>query len=140
MALSLAAPKEQSQNHFAERTWQTIDSMAHSILVHSRQPDTFWHQAIMYSVEIFNILPVKHLVDEGGTPTTPSQLFLGTKPMLSHFCVLGCPAVAKKWVTHIDNKSVNKQTESGISGIFLGFPYQQKGYLLYAPVTCQIVP
>ena len=59
--------------------------------------------------------------------------------MISHFRVFGCQAVAKKWVARINNKSLNKKTERGMRGIFIGFPYQQKGYLLYVPASRQIV-
>jgi transposase InsO family protein len=51
--LSLAAPKKQYQNHLAERTWQTISSMARTLLVHARLPDTFWFHAIVYVTYIF---------------------------------------------------------------------------------------
>jgi len=44
--LSLAAPKKQYQNHLAERTWQTLSNMAHSLLIHSRLPDTFWYHTL----------------------------------------------------------------------------------------------
>jgi len=59
--LVLAVPKKQYQNHLAERTWQTISSIARSLLVHARLPDTFWFQALCYASHIFNVLPVRGL-------------------------------------------------------------------------------
>ena len=52
--LSLAAPKRLSQNHLAERTWQTVTSMARLMLVHARLPDTFHYFAIRYATNVFN--------------------------------------------------------------------------------------
>ncbi len=64
--LSLAAPKKQAQNHFAECTWQTVNNMARSMIVHARLPDSFLYHAICYASAVFNILPVKGLVNEDG--------------------------------------------------------------------------
>jgi transposase InsO family protein len=44
--LSLAAPKNQYQNHLAERTWQTTSTMARALLVHARLPNVFWYHAL----------------------------------------------------------------------------------------------
>jgi hypothetical protein len=38
---SFAAPKKQAQNHFAELTWQTVNSIACSMVVHAHLPDSF---------------------------------------------------------------------------------------------------
>ena len=61
--LSLAAPKKQSQNHYAERTWQTVHSMAGTMQVHARLPDTYRYlfHAIRYASEVFAVLPVAGL-------------------------------------------------------------------------------
>jgi transposase InsO family protein len=134
--LVLAAPKKQYQNHLAECTWQTISAMGHSLIVHARLPDTFMYHALTYACRIFNILPVKGLLDNDGNVCTPYELFMGEKPRINHFCVFGCPIVAKKWNTK--QSSTGKQTERGIRGIFLGLDTNQKGYVFYAPGTRQI--
>jgi transposase InsO family protein len=134
--LILAAPKKQYQNHLAERTWQTISTMSRSLLVHARLPDTFMFNALVYTCHIFNILPVKGLLDESGNVSTPYTLFHGEKPRINHFRVFGCPVVARKWST--PHTTSSKQTERGIRGIFLGFDYNQKGYVFYSPGSRQI--
>jgi len=58
IALTLAAPKKQYQNHLAEWTWQTISSMTRSLLVHARLPDNFWFHGLQYAAHIFNVLPI----------------------------------------------------------------------------------
>ena len=81
LGLSLAAPKKLSQNHFADRTWQTVHNMAWSILIHAHQPNMYLFHAIIYTVSIFNILPVKDLFDPQGSIATPTLLFTGSKPV-----------------------------------------------------------
>jgi hypothetical protein len=134
--LVLAAPKKQYQNHLAERSWQTISTMARSLLVHARLPDSFMYHALVHSCRIFNVLPVKGLKNTAGNPATPHELFLGEQPKISHFRVFGCPVVARKWST--PQISSGKQTERGVRGIFLGMDTNQKGYIFYSPGTRQI--
>ena len=43
--LSLVAPKRLDNNHLAERSWQTIHKIAHSMLVHARLPDKYHYQS-----------------------------------------------------------------------------------------------
>jgi len=133
--LSLAAPQKQYQNHLAERTWQTIGTMARSLLKHAQLPDSFMYHALVYSCHIFNVLPVKGLYS-GNQVATPYELFQGTKPNISHFRVFGCPVTARKWT--INANSHGKQTECGIRGIFVGFDANQKGYMFFLPASCQL--
>jgi len=117
--LSLAAPKKQNQNHLAERSWQTLCSMAHSLLVHARLPDTFWFYAIRYASNIFNVLPIRSHTPTGDVPATPYQLYYGRLPSLASFWVFGSPVVVKRWV--IEQSLTGKQTERGTRGIFIWF-------------------
>jgi transposase InsO family protein len=133
--LSLAAPKKQYQNHLAERSWQTISTMARSLLVHARLPDSFMFHALIYSCHIFNVLPVKGLYLNRHVGT-PYELFQGDKPAISQFRVFGCPVTARKWT--MKQSSSGKQTQRGIRGIFIGFAENQKGYLFFSPASCQI--
>jgi transposase InsO family protein len=135
--LTLAAPKKQYQNHLVECTWQTISSMGRSLLVHARLPDIFMYHALTYACHIFNVLPVRGLLNGEETPATPHQLYLNKRPMTSHYRVFGCPVIVRRWVTH--NKSNGKQTERSTRGIFIGFHTNQKGYVIYSPGSRQII-
>ncbi len=137
--LSLAAPKQQWQNHYAERMWQTINSTARAMLVHARAPDCYKFHAVVYATAVFNILPVGGLYDKDGQATSPHELMTGRKAMIADFRVFGCPAVAKKWKCRINGKDLEKQTQRGIRCVFLGFPANQRGYLLYVPASREIV-
>jgi hypothetical protein len=67
-------------------------------------------------------------------------LFVGSKPMVSHFRVFGCPCIAKKWTISVDGKPEDnsKGMQRGIRGIHLGFSRTQKG-LLRSETVPQIV-
>ncbi len=101
----------------------------------------YLYHALLHAYNVFNILPLKDLVTADGTVTTPFELFVGSKPMVSHFRVFGCPCIAKKWTISVDGKPVDnsKGTQRGIRGIHLGFSPTQKGLLLYVLSTRQIV-
>jgi hypothetical protein len=129
--LVLVATKKQCQNYLAERTWQTVCSVAWSLLVYARLPDTFWLQALCYATHILNVLPVRGHNNEEETPSTPYELFFGQKPSILSFRVFGCPGVIQRWSA--DERSNGKQTERGMRGIFIGFHDNQKGFLFYMP-------
>ncbi len=99
------------------------------------------YHALLHACNVFNILPHKDLVIANSTITTPFELFVGSKPMVSHFRVFGCPCIVKKWTIAVDGKPEDnsKGTQRGIRGIHLGFSPTQKELLLYAPSTRQIV-
>jgi hypothetical protein len=137
--LSLAAPKCFSQSHLVERAWQTVTSMTRLMLVHARLPDTYYYHALRYATAIFNVLSVKGIFNKDGVTSTPHELCRGHKPsMIQEFKVFGCPCVAKKYLATIDGSQQSKQTERGIRGVFIGFPENQKGYLIYVPSTHSI--
>jgi len=118
--LSLAAPKQQDNNHLAERYWQTIHRMAN-------------FHAIRYAAYVFNVLPVMNLYNSDGEISSPFELFCGKKVTISHLRVFGCPVVAKRVVISIDGLTTKHCTEKGIQGIFIGLPSDQKGSLIYFP-------
>ena len=114
--------------------------IADKLLVHVRLPPTVFHHALLYAVIIFNIIPVKKLVNKNGFPVTPYELFLGEKPRISHLRVFGCPIVARKWIiTNNEGKTVrNKTSQRSVKGIFIGLPSNQQGYLFYMPQSNRI--
>ncbi len=57
------------------------------MLVHARLPKMYLYHALLHACNVFNILPLKDLVTVDGTVSTPFELFVGSKPMVSHFRV-----------------------------------------------------
>ena len=90
IAINLSAPKHQEQKSFAEHSWQTVKQIADKLLVHSRLPSIFFHRVLLYARAIFNVMPVKKLVNKNGFPVTPYELFLEEKTRIGHFRVFGC--------------------------------------------------
>ncbi len=95
----------------------------------------------MLLCNLFNFLPLKDLVTAVGTVSTTFALFVGSKPMVSPFEVLGCPCIAKMWSISVNGKPEDNSrgTQRGIRGIQFGFPPMQKGLILYASSTKEIV-
>ena len=137
--LTIAGPKHQEQNAFAETTYRTVSRMARAMLVHAHLPIEFYHFAIDYSLLILCVLPAKDLVDEKGEPITTYQLLHHLKPRVSRFKVFGCPVVFKRYQPYLDGKMVTdfKQLQQGSRGIFVGFPRGQAGWLIYVPEKVQ---
>lgn len=86
---------------------------------------------------IFNVLTVRGLLNEEATPSTPYHFFFGKRPLISQFRVFGCLSIAHHWVLH--NQTNGKQTERGTWGIFVGYHMNQKGYMIFSPISHQIV-
>jgi hypothetical protein len=82
---------------------------------------------------VFNVLLVQHLINSDGEISTPFKLFCGQKLTITHYKVFGCLVVAKRWVISVDGNTTQHCTKRGIRGIFIGFPSDQKGYLVYLP-------
>ena len=62
----------------------------------------------MYTTDnISNVLPIKHLLNKAGEPTTTHKLATGTKPLLSDLSVLLCACVIKNGTSHNDKKALN---------------------------------
>ena len=89
-------------------TRRTLHTVAHSLMVHARVPEVYVHFASMYTTDhIFPVLPIKDLINKDGNPTMPHKLATGTKPSVSHLCMLFCPCVVRKATAHIETKTLN---------------------------------
>ena len=111
-------------------------------MYHERVPENYIHFALMYTTDhIFPVVPIKDLINEDGDPTTPYKMATGTKPSVSHLCVLFCPCVVRKSTAHLETKTVNMcyQSQKCFPGIFVGIPQHQRGYLVYVPSTRKVI-
>ena len=129
-------------NGQVEVTWRTMRKVAHCLMVLARVLEVYVHFTIMYTTDhIFPVLPIKYLINEDGDPTMPHKLVTGTKPSVSHLRVLFSPCVVGKSTAHVETKRLNMRHKSqkGFSGIFVGIPQHQKGYLVYVPSTRKVI-
>ena len=125
VCLTFVAPEHQEMNGQVEVTWRTLRTVAQSLMVHERVPELYVHFTLMYMTDhIFLVLPIKDLMKEDGDPTTPHKLATGTKPSVSHLCVLFCPCVVRKSMARVETKTLNMrhQAQKGFRGIFVGVP------------------
>ncbi|MFN9981103.1 MAG: hypothetical protein ACK53Y_14350, partial [bacterium] len=100
----------------------------------ARLSDIYLYHALLHAC---HVLPLKDLVTIDGVITTSYELFVGSKPKVSHFRVFGCPCIAKNGTISVDGKpEVNsKGTQRGIRETHLVFSPTQKGWLHYVPST-----
>ena len=76
-------------NRQVEVAWRTLRTIAYSLMVHAIVSEAYINFALMYSTDyIFLVLPIKDLINEYYKPTTLFKLATGTKPPISHLCVL----------------------------------------------------
>ena len=89
---------------------------------------------------IFPVIPIKHLLNKYGEPTTPHKLITGTKHSVSNLRVLFCLSVVIKSTANVYTKILNvcHQSQKGFQGIFVGIPKHQKGCLIFVPSTRKI--
>ena len=129
-------------NGQVEVTWRKLLTVAQSLMVHVRVPESYVHFALIYMTDnIFLVVPIKDIIKEDGYQTTPLKLATGTKPSVSHLHVLFCPYVVQKSTAHVETKTLNMhhQAQKGFHCIFVGIPEHQKGYLVYVPTTRKII-
>ena len=140
--MKLAAPEHQEIIGQVEVTWRTLRTVAHSLMVHARVPESYVHVALIYTTyHIFPVLPIKDLLNEDSNPTTPHKPATATKPSVSHLHVLFCPCVVRKATAHFETNVLNMrhQAQKGFRGIFVGIPEHQNRYLVYVPSTRKII-
>ena len=96
-----------------EVAWITLHTVAHSLMVHARVPEVYVHFTLMYTTDhIFPVLPIKDLINEDGDPTMPHKLATGTKPSVSHLCMLFFPCVVRKSTAHVKHASPSAERVS----------------------------
>ena len=62
----------------------------------------------MYTEDhIFQVQPIKDLINEYGETTTPFKLVTCTEPSVSHLRVLFFPCVVQKSTAHVKKKVLN---------------------------------
>ena len=76
-------------NRQVKITWITLLKIA--VMVHAKVLKAYIHFALMYMTDhIFLVPTIKYLINEDSKPTMPLKLETGTKPSVSHLCVLFC--------------------------------------------------
>ena len=112
----LTAPGTPQQNGVAERRNRTLMEMVRSMMSYSDLPDSFWGYALETAAYILNLVPSKSV------PTTPTELWTGRKPSLSHIRIWGSPA-------HVLSGNTSKLESRIEVCLSVGYPKGTKGGL-----------
>ncbi len=109
------------ENGIAERSFQTIFTLARSLLKHADLPDRLWGKAILHSVYINNRSPGAAL---GGIALLQ---FRTNEPIdLRHMRVFGSPAqIFVRPTIRLDQKL----SDRSVSGTFVGISDKGNGYI-----------
>ena len=124
----LTVPYTPQQNGVAERANRTLVEMARCMLVHAGLAESYWGEAINCAAYIRNRTPTKALDD-----VTPYEVWTGKKPVVKHFKVFGCLAIA------LDKTEKNKLRQKGKEYVMIGYDSESKAYRLYDPEKRQTV-
>jgi hypothetical protein len=136
-----AAPHHQSTNGLTENRWKNTRLRCQKMLTHARLDARFFDCCITHAALITNLSPLRNLTitnNEGVTsPTTPFELYFGSKPDIRRLRTWGCPVIFKAY--HRGNLHDKNIIQRGVRGIFVGFPVNQAGYLLWVDQVGQFV-
>ena len=97
-----------------------------SMLSYSSLPISFWGYAIETAMYLLNLVPSKTV------PKTPTELWKGRKPSLSHIRIWGAPA-------HVLRKDPNKLESRTEVCMFVGYPKGTRGGLFYSPSDKKVI-
>ena len=130
-----AAPEHQEMNGVCESKWREVHNTANTLLNTARLGGAFFHHAHAYAVQIINACPAKNVTDSNGIPITPFEFCYNRKPSLTNFRVFGCPTFFKRYEPRFNNRLIThkQQLQRASRGIFLGFPDNSAGWLVYSP-------
>jgi hypothetical protein len=133
--LEAAAPEHQEMNGICEAKWRKVHNTANILLNNAQLGGAFFHHAHAYAIHIVNSCPAKNVTDQNGNPATPYQYNYGRKPSLANFRVFGCPVYFKRYEPTFCNKLITykQQFQRASHGIFIGFPENSAGWLVYSP-------
>ena len=97
-----------------------------SMLNYTSLPISFWGYAIETAMYLLNLVPSKTV------PKTPTELWKGRKPSLSHIRIWGAPA-------HVLRKDPNKLESRTEVCMFVGYPKGTRGGLFYSPSDKKVI-
>lgn len=117
-----SVPGASEQNGAAERLNRILLDRARSMLHDMKLPSSLWGFAVDTANYTRNRSPTSH------GDKTPHELFVGTKPNVSHMKVFGCRAFV-----HLDKSKRGKFDSVSVEGIFVGYLPHSKAYRIYVP-------
>ena len=117
--------KRPEQNGVAERANRTMVEGTCAVLAESGLPHSFWGEALLSFVDVWNRLP-SNSTRGRSLKATPYELWHGSKPDFSHLRVWGCRAYAR-----VQRDKRDKLQWHMIKGVFIGYPEGYKGWRIW---------
>jgi hypothetical protein len=99
-------------------------TLARAMLDDYGTPEKFWAKAINTACHASNRVYIHRLLEK-----TPYKLFIGKKPNISYFCVVGCKCFIYK------KKSLGKFECRCDEGFFLGYASNSKAYRVFNKIS-----
>jgi hypothetical protein len=110
-------PYTPQQNGCAERLNRTLTEKVRAMLASEKIPKKFWAEAFATAVKLYNLSPRKKMAE------TPSELFLGEKPVVHDWRTFGCKVYVK-----VPPTGQTKLGERSETGRLLGYEDGTKGW------------
>lgn len=105
------------QNGVVERKHRHLLNVARALRFQSNLPIQYWGECVLTAAYLINKIPTPLLANR-----SPHELLLGSTPNYKNLRVFGCLCYAK-------NTSIkNKYDSRAQPGIFIGYPFNHKGY------------
>jgi transposase InsO family protein len=115
------------QNGVAERANRTIVEAIVAALAESGLPPSFWGEALVSFVHVWNRMPSSSTTMRDAE-ATPYELWYGRKPDLAHLRVWGCQAYV-----HVQRDKRSKLDWHMTKCVFIGYPDDFKGWKFWDP-------
>ena len=116
----LTIPSTPQQNGVAERRNRTLLEMVRPMMAQANLPISFWGDALLIAAYILNHVPSKLV------PTTPYELWTGTKPNLENLQPWGCAGFV-----HSTSHKYGKLGPRASKKIFIRYSESSKGNVMY---------
>ena len=125
---SYFAPYTPTQNTIQERQWGIITPYVRAML-HTAQLHVSYSEFAVLAASF-----VHNRTYHRGIDGVPITLVSGIVPDLSSLRTFGCPAYV-----HVPTGQRRKLADTAFKGIFVGYPTDSYGYLIYNPQTHRVI-
>ena len=122
------APRNPESNGIAERMNRTLQEKTRTMILEMGLPHGLWGELITTACVIRNITPVS------GQALTPSEMWLGKKPCISTFRVIGC----KVFCLVEKSKRGGKWGAVAWEGVLVGYSANSPAYRVWDPESHKV--
>ncbi|CAL1406718.1 unnamed protein product [Linum trigynum] len=122
-------PKTPQLNGLAERMNRTLLERVRCLLSHSKLPQSFWGEALLAAVYVWNRSPSVPLKYD-----TPEKVWTGKEVSYKHLRVFGCKAFV-----HIPKDERSKLDSKTRPCVFIGYGQNEFGYRFFDPIQKKLI-